>query len=63
MKKITEPFEWYDNISQEQIKEGVTEIWPIRTQSIEYYLPDHPAVRENSENPKECISYKGTARN
>ena len=62
LQKNEKLFNRYDEIIQDQIKEGIVEIAPEEAKGYEIYLPHHPVIRKIAESAKVWIVYNGSAK-
>ena len=60
--KRTSNIEKYNEIIQEQIRDGVVENAPDETKGKEFYIPHKPVIRENAETTKIRIVYDASAK-
>ena len=60
--KRTSNIEKYNEIIQEQIRDGVVESAPDETKGKEFYIPHKPVIRENAETTKIRIVYDASAK-
>ena len=52
----------YDEIIQDQLKEGVVELVPSEPVGREYYMPHRAVVKESAETTKLRVVYDCSAR-
>ena len=62
LQKDEKLFNRYDEIIQDQVKEGIVEIAPEEAKGYEFYLPHHLVIRKNAESTKVRIVYDGSAK-
>ena len=62
LKKDPGKFEQYENITKEQLAEGITKRVTSQPNGKEYYIPHKPVIRENAESKKMRIVYDASAK-
>ena len=55
-------YKTYDDVIRKQIKEGIVEIAPQRSERKEHYIPHKPVIKETAETTKLCIVYDASAK-
>ena len=62
LKKDPGKFEQYENITKEQLAEGITKRVTSQPNGKEYYIPHKPVIRENAESTRMRIVYDVSAK-
>ena len=62
LEKQPDLFNTYDEIIQDQLREGIVETVPDQASNHEHYIPHKPVIRQNAETTKVRIVYDASAK-